>query len=144
MSLKNTLFGLTLAALTLAPALARADDWNRRGGDRDEWAGRGHRHDANCRHDASPGFAAPARGHYETRTTQRWVDAAYQQIWVEQTCRARPFHRVVCFAGYYQQQLVPGHYENVQEQVWVADFDRPDRFAFRAFEHAARPVNGRY
>lgn len=122
MSLKTTLFGLTLAALTLAPSLARADDWNRE-----------HRHGASCNHGASPVFARQPMGHYETRTTQRWVDATYQQVWIEQTCRARPFRRPVCFPGYYEQQLVPGHYENVQEQVWVADTYRPEaRVTWRA------------
>jgi hypothetical protein len=137
MSLKHTLFGLTLAALTLAPTLASADEWNRRGGDRDEWAGRGHRHDENCRHGASPVLAPAPRGHYETRTTQRWVEDSYQQIWVEQTCRARPFRRPVCFAGYYEQQLVPGHYENVDEQVWVADTFQP-----QPQHYATSPGNG--
>ena len=144
MSLKNKLLGFALVALTLAPCLARADEGFRGRNDRDDRGASGHRHDATCRHGASPVFAPTPRGHYETRVVQQWVEASFQQVWVGQTCRARPFRRPVCFPGYFEQQLVPGHYENVQQQVWVADFSRPDRFAYRTDEHAARPVTGRY
>ena len=132
MTLKSTLFGLTLATLTLAPTLARAGDWDD-DGDRDDRRESEFRYTEPCRHGATPVATAQPAGHYETRTVQRWVEDAYQQVWIEETCRARPYRRPVCYPGYYEQQLIPGHYENVQEQVWVADTYQPQaRMTWRA------------
>jgi hypothetical protein len=101
-------------------------------GQRDLWEGHGHdrhhRHDAHC-------HVQHRGGRYELQNVQRWVDGQYQQYWVEPRCRTvtrdrdhrhghgrrwgRERTKTVCTEGYYATRFVPGHYETVQEWVWV-------------------------
>ena len=141
MTLKNQLFALVLALAALAPAAARADDDDDFDFDgRDVYAHR-HRHSEHCRHGATPPGQPQQAGRYELRTVQKWVEGSYQQTWVPRTCRARPFrHRVVCTGGHYEQQLQPGHYENVEEWVWVPSPQPYQPSYYRA--EPEWPVNG--
>ncbi len=65
-----------------------------------------------------------ARGRYELVTHDRWVEGYYVKDWVPERChevrRRGPRHkRMRCDPGYYTDRWVPGHYEKVQEWVWV-------------------------
>jgi hypothetical protein len=64
------------------------------------------------------------RGRYELRTVDRWVEGYYVSEWVPEQCiqvrRHGPRHkRVRCEPGYDSQRWVPGHYQQVEEWVWV-------------------------
>src|SRR5262245_13967881 len=70
----------------------------------------------------------PARrpgGRYERGASQQWAEGRYQQVWVPQQCyttrwnHGRHGSREVCRPGYYDQRWVPGHYETVNQWVWV-------------------------
>ncbi|MHB8874639.1 MAG: hypothetical protein ACYC8T_13200 [Myxococcaceae bacterium] len=144
MSLKNKLIALALGLAALAPAAANAEH-NRWGNDRDrkhdrdDRNRRDHSHDQGCHHEATPAVDPQAGGRYELRTVQTWVQASYEEVWVPRTCTVRPFrHRVVCTGGFYEQQLQPGHFENVQEYVWVPDY-RPYQYGSVT---PPRPVQG--
>jgi hypothetical protein len=59
-------------------------------------------------------------GRYELRTVQKWVAGRYEQVWVPQDCSDRSRRYIMkCQEGRYEQRWVPGHYEKVQEWVWV-------------------------
>ena len=51
---------------------------------------------------------------------QQWVAGRYEQVWVAQDCsdRSRRYIRK-CEEGRYEQRWVPGHYEQVEQWVWV-------------------------
>jgi hypothetical protein len=121
MQLKTQLLAITFALAGLAPMAAQADH---------QFEGRferRHQHDQHCDHS----------GGYAVRTVSRWVEGRYEQVWVPPTCHHRPFrHRKVCRGGYYEQQFRPGHYENVEERVWV---DEPQRH-----RPVSWPVDGRW
>ena len=104
----------------------------------------------NYRDTDNVNYDTQASGRYELRTTQQWVADRYEQVPVEQ-CRVvyfgggnhHRFHfqggRTICSTGY-ESRLIPGHYENVQQQVWVPVFRPPT--ARVEFSHRA-PAFGR-
>ncbi len=69
-------------------------------------------------------------GRYELHTVSRWVDGHYVKDWVPERChevrRRGPRHkRMHCEGGYYTDRFVPGHYQQVEEWVWVPAPRRP-------------------
>ncbi|WP_224362417.1 hypothetical protein [Hyalangium versicolor] len=61
-------------------------------------------------------------GRYELKLVQQWVPGSYDRVWVPESCSYRPRHgRSQCTGGYYTQQWVEGHYETVEQWVWVAN-----------------------
>lgn len=125
MNLKRYILSLAVGAGLLVPALALAD------GDRHERRHRDHRHDSHCGHHATPVPPQPPMtsqptGRYELRTVQKWVDGHYVRDWVPETCvyKGKKRRKVKCTEGYYTDRFVPGHYQNVEEWVWV-DYGRP-------------------
>jgi hypothetical protein len=71
-------------------------------------------------------FARSHRGHgqYELQNVQRWVQGGSTQIWVNGFCHRPPFSPVqVCTQGHYETRVLPGHYETVQQWVWVPRHD---------------------
>ncbi|WP_241758957.1 hypothetical protein [Pyxidicoccus parkwayensis] len=82
-----------------------------------------HVHSDACRHGPAPMPPAQARGRYELQTVNRYVDGRYERVWVPEVCNERYGRRgrvTRCTGGYYDQQWVAGHYEAVQEWVWVS------------------------
>ncbi|MDC0714824.1 hypothetical protein POL68_40625 [Stigmatella sp. ncwal1] len=60
------------------------------------------------------------QGRYELKSVKKWVPGHTEKVWVQRECkplRSRRGER--CEGGFYQQRQVPGHYETVQEWVWV-------------------------
>ncbi len=81
-------------------------------------------------HDGTPEFSnqdEPSRadGRYELQDTQQWVPSRYEQVTVQQCREARHgrwnrhWNNTVCFPVT-ESRLVPGHYESVQEWVFVS------------------------
>ncbi|HEY8211177.1 MAG TPA: hypothetical protein VIG99_27020 [Myxococcaceae bacterium] len=127
MSFKKTMVGAALT-LSMAPMAALAD---------------GYQSQAYSQY-AQPTYAQPQAGiavgepcptdrqgdrtgRYELRTTQRFVQAQYQQVWVPEQCSLRERQRGwwrqaanVCVPAHYDQRLVPAHYESAQQWVWVS------------------------
>ncbi|HVE83995.1 MAG TPA: hypothetical protein VND93_14155 [Myxococcales bacterium] len=65
-------------------------------------------------------------GRYEMRAVQQWVEGRYQQVWVAEQCSMRERQHgwvrttgMICVPAHYDQQWQPGHYEQVQQWVWV-------------------------
>lgn len=113
MALKTGLFSLALGALLLGSTAQAAD--------------------ALGEHDASSvvaqGFRGSRYGHpssnrngrYELQMVKKWVAGRYEQVWVPQDCSDRSRRYIMkCQQGHYEQRWVPGHYEKVQEWVWVS------------------------
>lgn len=112
MALKTGLFSLALGALLLGSTAQAAD--------------------ARTEHDASSvvaqDFRGPRYGHptsnrsgrYELQMVTKWVAGRYEQVWVAEDCSDRSRRYIMkCQEGHYEQRWVPGHYEKVQEWVWV-------------------------
>ncbi len=61
-----------------------------------------------------------SHGRYELKRVKKWVPGQYQQVWVANDC-SNSSHRYIrqCEGGSYQRRWVPGHYEMVEEWVWV-------------------------
>lgn len=60
-------------------------------------------------------------GRYELQTRSRWVPGATTQVWVNGLCHRPPFSPVqICARGHYETRVLAGHYEQVQEWVWVS------------------------
>lgn len=102
-----------------------------------------HVHTGACHHGQAP-RPVDSRGRYALQTVQRWVPARYEQVWVPEQCYERGHGRgrghghgrggeTRCRGGYYEQRMVPGRYETVQEWVWVP-------YGGRRW-HDARPAN---
>lgn len=104
----------------------RRDDRDYRDDRRDDRRGghvEVHVHGDSCRHGPAPLPPPQARGRYELQTVNRYVDGRYDRVWVPEVCQERYRRRgrvTKCTGGYYEQQWVPGHYEAVQEWVWVS------------------------
>jgi hypothetical protein len=113
------------------------NDNDRRDGryDNDQYADRGsyqgHDSTRDYRHGPRPTPPRNQQGSYELRNVQQWVAGRYEQVWVPQDCRSHGRSgRSKCTGGYYDQRWVEGHYETVQQWVWV-----PSRG-----QHQASPV----
>lgn len=143
MALKTGIFSLALGALLLG-SNAQADDTQNfsagveiqvegfRGGydqnhryDDDEYNrqyghGQGHVHGSQCNHGPQPTPPRNRHGRYELQQVQKFVPGRYEQVWVPQECRYKPRRGVTkCRGGFYEQRWVPGHYETVEQWVWV-------------------------
>lgn len=97
---------------------------------------------ADCNHGSTVAtWSTPVpAGRYETRVENRWVEGRYVQQWIEGRCveRGRHHRRVRCESGRYAQVWVPGHYESVSRQVWVAyggDDYRGERDGYREYRY---------
>lgn len=137
MNLKTGIFSLALGTLLLG-STAMADDnqfqpqWNDNGTEVQAQGYSGgydqayrapvqvHVHTGACRHGPQPTPPQQQQGRYELRTVQQWVPGRYEQVWVPEQCHYKPRRGVTkCRGGYYDQRWVEGHYENVEQWVWV-------------------------
>ncbi|MBK7864972.1 MAG: hypothetical protein IPJ65_41515 [Archangiaceae bacterium] len=116
--MKTTLLAGSLA-LSLFSTAALADDCDRGAPQPPPGAAYGVGHqDPTFRQGELRSHRGP--GAYQLQTTQRWVQGGTQQYWVNGFCHRPPFSPVrVCTAGHYETRQLPGHYENVQQWVWV-------------------------
>jgi hypothetical protein len=111
--MKTTLLAVAVAVVSLTSASAFADDCDHPGTIR-----------AVPVNQPVPG----ARGHYETRQVQQWVEGRYENVYVAQQCHLqsnirKPWkQKQICTPAHYTQRWVPGHYVTVTQQVWVQDF----------------------
>ncbi len=97
----------------------RDDDHDRWGHDHDRWD---HDNDRWGRHTPQPPAPQGQQGRYELKSVQQWVPGRYEQVWVPQDYNCRPrWGSPNCTGGYYNQQWVEGHYETVQQWVWVPE-----------------------
>ncbi|SET57510.1 hypothetical protein [Stigmatella erecta] len=82
-----------------------------------------------------PAPPANAQGRYELKSVKQWVPGYTEKVWVQRECRHSQHRRGErCEGGYYQQRQVPGHYETVEEWVWVpAPSRRPQGPAWNAW-----------
>ncbi|MBX7113269.1 MAG: hypothetical protein K1X64_02960 [Myxococcaceae bacterium] len=116
--MKTTFLGIGLGVILLSGS-AFADEGFARGRDRHHSHGwyQGHT-EADCGNQPQEQYTTDGR--YELRSVQRWVPGRYMQVWVAQACNHyRHRHGQGCNNGYYQQQWQAGHYETVQEWVFV-------------------------
>jgi hypothetical protein len=137
MNLKTGIFSLALGTLLLG-STAMADDnqfqpqWNDNGTEAQAQGFHGgydsnyrapiqvHVHTGACRHGPRPTPPQHQQGRYELRTVQQWVAGRYEQVWVPEQCHYKPRRGVTkCRGGYYDQRWVDGHYQNVEQWVWV-------------------------
>ncbi len=121
MTHKHTLIGLVVSLSTLLPTAAFAHDF----GPPPPPPGQG-TFQVQVGHTASGVTERHGRhGRYERRMVSRWVQGRYESVWVPETCEARGSHHryhyrpKFCVAAHYEQRWVPGHYEQVQDWVWV-------------------------
>jgi hypothetical protein len=109
MNAPRTLLSLALAALCFAPAAAFAD-------------GRfGHRATSPQVHvPPPPPVDSRAHGRYELRPVSQWVEGHWMQSWVPEQCvRMGRRGRLKCTPAHHTRQWVPGHYQQVEQWVWV-------------------------
>lgn len=124
MDLKRSLISIALSAAMFAPAAALADDRYDRS---DRYDRNEHHHSNSCGHmPAPPPGSSQGDGRYEIRTVSQWVEGRYVREWVPEQCVTKEKrhgwrHRVktVCSPGYYTDRWIDGHYENVEQWVWV-------------------------
>lgn len=77
-------------------------------------------HDRWYRRTPQPQAPYHQQGRYELKYAQQWVPGSYQQVWVPESCSYRPrWGTQQCTQGHYDQQWVNGHYESVEQWVWV-------------------------
>lgn len=125
MALKTGFFSLALGALLLgstaqaAGAQAEHDASSVVAQDfRGSSQGWGSQGDRDYRR--APPAPSNQNGRYELRQVQKWVAGRYQQVWVAQDCSDQSRRYIKkCEPGRYEQRWVPGHYEQVEEWVWV-------------------------
>jgi hypothetical protein len=131
MSFTKMLVGAALT-LSMAPLAARADDFSQQQYQQPQYDQQYQYQQPQPVYPQEPGIAVGEPtpygrgGHYEQRAVQRWVPGQYQQVWVPQQCTTRYMQRGwyrtaanVCVPGHYDQQWTAGHYETIQQQVWV-------------------------
>lgn len=128
MKTRNRIIGLILGAALFAPAAAFARDHGHRGDHerRERHERYESRHDRYDRHweyrdyRRVPPPPPNARGSYQWQTVSTWVDGGWDQQYVPAGCEIRPFTgRQRCWEAHYDRRWVPGHYENIQQWVWV-------------------------
>jgi hypothetical protein len=81
---------------------------------------------APCDHEATGVNYNQADGRYEMQSTQQWIPASYQQVAVERCHEGRRHgwgNRRECRTEY-ENRLVPGHYQTVQQWVWVPRYNQ--------------------
>lgn len=123
----RTLMALLAVAVTVGATTAHADDdWGRHRHRRHGHHARPVHHDCGPRPTVAPAGTTFASGQYQLQSTQRWVPGQPQQVWVPGTCRGR-FHQR-CTPGSYQWVTGPGHYETVQQWVWVPSGYAPQQY----------------
>lgn len=142
----------TAAVLVLAaPAIAFADDDD--DCDRDD-----HRHYERHERDDHDGRYHPAQpvarpgGHYELRTVQQWVEGRWVEDFVPESCRHiykgrhHKYKKTVCEPARTVSRFEEGHYENVQQWVFVpAPRPAPYRYGnagYRTVPNGEITVNG--
>lgn len=126
--MKTSIFPLAAAAALFAlPALAEHEDY----ADQNQYPqGMGYQAqppagdpELQCNHAAvHPGhdhddWRRHRHGRYELRTTQRWVEGYYTQVFMPGQCFGHVVR--VCSPGHYMQSWVPGRYVTDQQWVWV-------------------------
>lgn len=120
MALKTGLFSLALGALLLGSTAQAAEHDASSVVAQDL---RGPRYGQGGYNDHGSWREPPApnrNGRYELQTVKKWVAGRYEQVWVPQDCSDRSRRYIMkCQEGRYEQRWVPGHYEKVQEWVWV-------------------------
>jgi len=114
-SLTALSFALIAVAAVVFPGTSQARDFDRRG--------------AEVRvSSVPPRPVARGSGHYELVTTQVWIPATSERVWVE-TCRPRGkadrHQRHRRCDGDYETQTRGGHYEEQHAWVWVPAPSRP-------------------
>jgi hypothetical protein len=125
MALKTGFFSLALGALLLGSTAQAADAWAEHDaspvvtqdfrGNGQDWGSQGKRE-----YRRAPAPPSHQNGRYELRQVQKWVEGRYDQVWVAQDCREGSRRYIKkCEPGRYEQRWVPGHYEQVEEWVWV-------------------------
>lgn len=117
MNLKTGIFSLALGTLLLG-STAMADDNQFQ----PQWSDNGTAVQAQgfYRHGPQPTPPRNQQGRYELRTVRQWVPGRYEQVWVPQRCNYKPRRGVTkCRDGHYDQRWVEGHYQNVEQWVWV-------------------------
>lgn len=137
MNMKTLLLSLGAGAFLLSPAIAFADDDDRR--DRHDRTdrhsqyqhpagavnpyGQHHVHGSGCYHAPAPQPppSSQPRGRYELRTVQQWVEGRWVRDWVPERCvyKGRKRHKMKCTEGHYVDRWVPGYYDDVEQWVWV-------------------------
>jgi hypothetical protein len=143
MALKTGIFSLALGALLLG-STAQADDtqiqlqW----GSNDTQAESQGVHGGYGRGHYRPQPAPPRnqQGRYELKLVQQWVAGRYEQVWVPEQCSYKPYRRAQqCRPGYYDRRWVAGHYETVEQWVWV-----PSRWQRRSGPEWGTPASYQY
>ncbi|MDY7225893.1 hypothetical protein [Hyalangium rubrum] len=123
MALKTGFFSLALGALLLGSTAQAADaqaEHSASGVGAQTQSLRGSHGNGNRYRNPRPSPPANQQGRYELKVVQKWVPARYEQVWVPQECKYKPRRNTTkCEGGYYEQRQVPGHYEQVEEWVWV-------------------------
>lgn len=117
----TSLLKLSVAAVLAVSSMAMADEWRRE--PCDDHGGRREQGWQNANWQNQPPAGQPG-GRYEQRATQRWVQGAWTQVWVEGQCYEQRGHHhkfkpQFCTAGHYDNRWTPAHYETVSEWVWV-------------------------
>src|SRR5689334_8771022 len=129
--MKTNLIRVAVAAIALTSFASFADDWN----------------DAvPCDTDEATRVRAPeprTNGHYEWVDTNKWIPPHYEQVTVQQ-CRPRHHGGWNRFNQHCypvtESRLVPGHYQTVQEWVWVPMF--PQHQQYSQYPGHRPPMNG--
>lgn len=111
--MKHKMLAVLGLSLALAPLAAQAHDRDHDG----DWD------DDDDQVQTAPPQAQPG-GHYEWRSVNQWVPAQAQQYVVPGSCFTRGWgwhHRTFCSPSHYETRVIPGHYIQGGQWVWVAD-----------------------
>lgn len=125
MALKTGFFSLALGAVLLGSTAQAADfqaEHDASSVVAQDFRGSGPAWGSNGGRDSRrmPPPPANQNGRYELRQVQKWVAGHYDQVWVGQDCSDQSRRYIKkCEPGHYEQRWVPGHYEQVEEWVWV-------------------------
>ncbi|WP_224372567.1 hypothetical protein [Hyalangium versicolor] len=116
MDLKTGIFSLALGSLLIGSA-ARADDMHTATAAQ-EIQTQAFAYNGQARRSPQPPAPRNQQGRYELKRVQQFVAGRYEKVWVADKCRfvARGG---TCNSGHYEQKWVAGHYETVEQWVWV-------------------------